>query len=142
MNIAMLTGCVFILCFVYLVIDGALKSRRQDFEIAKEIEKFNQKNKMEKLFDFEKDSGGPIKLHKRHLEDEGKDPRRVKIPDDCELDFITPHSDFDETWGSASFEPRVWRGGKRIHPPKPKQGHHWIAGTDKDGDWYFVEIEN
>ena len=90
-----------------------------------------------------------MKLTKRHVEmfgwiyeGEGKDPRQFKIPDDCELEFISPHPDLDETWSSGSFEPRVYKDGKRIHPPKPKHGHHWIAGQDEDGNWSFIEIEN
>jgi len=90
-----------------------------------------------------------MKLHKRHMEmfawlyeGEGKEARRIKIPDDCDFEFIVPHPDLDETWSSGSFKARAYDGDKEFHPPKPKHGHHWIAGQDEAGDWYFIEIEN
>jgi len=102
----------------------------------------------ESSLDVEETTVGPMKLNKRHVEmfgwiyeGEGKDPRMIEIPEDCDLEFITPHPDFDETWSSASFKVKATLKGKPHHPPKPKQGHHWIAGRD-DGNWYFIEIEN
>jgi len=91
-----------------------------------------------------------MKINKRHLEmfglvyvGEGEDPRMVKIPDNYNLEFMTPHPDFDETWSSTSFMARAYDDDteEEFEPPKAKEDHHWIAGKNDDG-WFFIEIEN